>query len=160
MLIKPKYTDPHLNLGIAYLAMGQKDSAELQLRAAVALSPLNTEARNRLGNLYYEQGRVAEAQDQFQHSLESGESGVALKRLGEIYGRRGEAERAEGMLKRALLLDRFDSEAHFCLGAEYAKQGRTTDALRQYRTGFETDPQNPDALAAMKELEKQSSHVN
>ena len=160
MLSKPKYTHPHLNLGITYLEMGEKDLAELQLRVAVALSPLNTEARNQLGNLYYEQGQLAEAQDQFQHSLESGASGVALKHLGEIYGRRGEAEKAEEMLKRALLLDRFDSEVHFRLGAVYAQKGRTADALRQYRTGLETDPQNPEALAAVKELEKQSSHAN
>ena len=103
---------------------------------------------------------MAEAQDQFQHSLESGASGAALKHLEEIYWRRGEAEKAEEMLKRALLLDRFDSEAHFRLGAVYAQKGRTADALRQYRTGLESDPHNAEALAAVKELEKQSSHVN
>jgi len=64
------------------------------------------------------------------------------------------------MLKRALLLDRFDSEVHFRLGAVYAQKGRTADALRQYRAGLETDPQNPEALAAVKELEKQSSHAH
>ena len=64
------------------------------------------------------------------------------------------------MLKRALLLDWFDSEAHFGLGAVYAQKGRTADALRQYRTGLESDPHNAEALAAVKELEKRSSHVN
>ena len=159
MLIKPKYTDPHLNLGVTYAKMGQKDRAELQLRAAVALSPLNTEARNQLGNLYYEQGRMAEAEGQFQLSVASGATADALKHLGEIHGRRGELDKAEDALKRALALDRFDSEAHFRLGALYTQMGKPAEALQEYRAGLRTDPANAEALAAIKELEKQAAHV-
>jgi len=159
MLIKPRYTDPHLNLGITYVEMGQRDLAEMQLRAAVALSPLNPEARNQLGNLYYEQGRMAEAEGQFQRSIESGASVQALRRLGEIYWRRAEFDRAEEVSRRALVLDRFDSEAHFLLAALYAQKGKSADALREYRAGLQTDPANAQALAAIKELEKQVSHV-
>ena len=56
MELKPNLADPHLNLGDTYLKMGLRGPAELQLRAAVALSPLNTRARNRLGQLLFDDG--------------------------------------------------------------------------------------------------------
>ena len=40
------------NLGRLYQAMGRTAEAELQLRAAVALAPLNVRGANELGSLY------------------------------------------------------------------------------------------------------------
>ena len=58
MELKPNLAEPHLNLGDTYLKMGLRGPAELQLRAAVALSPLDTRARNKLGQLLFETGRL------------------------------------------------------------------------------------------------------
>ena len=59
--IDSKFTDAHLHLSETYLEMGMTESAERHLRAAVALSPLNIQGLNLLGELYLQRGDVARA---------------------------------------------------------------------------------------------------
>ena len=55
-----------------------------------------------------------------------------------------------------MAIDTYDSHAHFRLGALYGATGRAAEAARQYQAGLVTDPLNPEALAALKQLESQS----
>ncbi len=155
MLLKPNYTDPHLNLGVAYEDIGLREVAELQLRAAVALSPLNTRARNELGKLYFGAGRLPEAEEQFRRSIESEPNVVGYDGLGDICLRRGTRNQAQGAFERAVSLNRFDSHARFGLGMLYATTGQKTKAVREYQAGLQTDPNNPEALAALQKLKAQ-----
>jgi tetratricopeptide (TPR) repeat protein len=159
MHARPNYPDAHLNLGRTYVEMGMNSPAELQLRAAVALAPLHFEARNRLGQLYFDDGRLAEAEEQFRHSVESSPNLQALDYLGDIYARTGRHSQAERAFKRALTLDEFDSHAHFALGALYLNAGRKQEALREYQAGLRTDPANPKALAALQKLQSYEPKV-
>ncbi|HEV2177507.1 MAG TPA: tetratricopeptide repeat protein [Terriglobia bacterium] len=153
---KPNYTDPHLNLGSVLRQLGEEtgpnSGAELQLRAAVALSPLNAHARNELGQLYLNSGRLLDAAEQFQRSVESEPNPVAYDALGDIEMRRGETGKAKGSFSRALVLGPFDSHAHFALGAIDAAAGRAAQALDEYNQGLQTDPANSEALAAVRKL--------
>jgi len=126
--------------------------AELQLRAAVALSPLNVEARNKLGKIYSDSGRFVAAGEQFQKSVESQPNWTAYYGLGEIARRNGDNARAEQAYRQAAELNPVESPVHFALGAVYSATGRTAEAVREYQTGLATDPTNNEALAAMKEL--------
>lgn len=167
--LKPNYTDPHLNLGTLYfeasarpnavrpypgagLETGLLEPAELQLRAAVALSPLNTQARNQLGKLYLDAGRLAESEEQFRHSVESQPNLVAYDSLGDIYTRRGEYDKGLEAFRHAVSLEPTDSRAHFGLAALHASRGQNSSALREYQEGLKTDPANPKALAALRHL--------
>lgn len=152
MRLKPNYTGPHLNLGIAYEEMGEHEKAELQFRAAVALSPLDAEARNKLGKLYFDTGRLAEAEEQFRRSVESKPNWTAYSSLGDIYLRGENPTRAEQAFRQVLTLNPFDSHAHFSLGGIYAASGRRNEAIREYQAGFETDPANAQAHAALEKL--------
>ncbi len=152
MRLKPYYTDPHLNLGAVLLEMERKPEAELQLRAAVALSPLNFDAHNKLGKLYLDSGRLSDAEDHFARSRDSHPNWMAYYGLGEIYAHRGDAQRAENALHRALELNPVASEAHFALGALYSADGRTTDSIREYQEGLANEPMNAEALAALEKL--------
>jgi Flp pilus assembly protein TadD len=152
MHLQPNYTDPHLNLGEVLAAMGRKEEAKLQLRAAVALSPLNVSARNLLGKLYLDAGSFAEAEEQFRRSVQSKPTSDGYYGLGLLHVRRQEYGQAEEAFRQAAWLDRFDSRVRFRLGTIYKSSGRTAEALREFQAGLETDPSNPEALAALEEL--------
>jgi protein O-mannosyl-transferase len=160
MKIKPVYTDPHLNLGVTYRKMGLDQLAELQLRAAVALSPLNTRAHNELGELYVSEGKYSPAEQQFRSSVEATPNEPALDSLGEIYMRWHDSDKAERMFRQALLLNAYDSQAYFGLGAIDLDSGRNEMAMREYRSGLQTDPRNQAALAALERLKQDARPVH
>jgi Tfp pilus assembly protein PilF len=160
MLRKPNYTDPHLNLGVAYREMKLAEKAELQLRAAVALSPLNIYARNQLGKLYVESGRMAEAEEQFLNSVKSEPNVIGYDALGDIYLSWKDSARAADAFRRAASIDTFDSHARFSLGRLYLAEGRTAEALQEFRAGLESDPENPEARAMLEKLKPKGSDAN
>ena len=157
MKLKPNYTDPHLNLGVTYRQMNLGGPAETQLHAAVTLSPLNQRARNELGQLLLEEGRLAEAEEEFRASARSEPNIVAYDSLGGLELRRGDSQSAERDFRAALALDEFDSQAHFGLGRLYAARGRKVEALKQYQAGLGSDPTNVEARAAVRELRPSAS---
>ncbi len=150
--IDPRMTDAHLHLGEAYLGMEDRKLAELQFRDTVALSPLNVAGRNRLGELLLETGRVAEAAEHFQRSVESEPNAEGYDGLGDIMLKRGDSDGATRSYLRAVVVDPFDHRAHFRLGEIYARARRSADAVREYEAGFVTDPHNAEALAAVREF--------
>jgi tetratricopeptide (TPR) repeat protein len=154
---RPIYTDAHLNLGRVLAEQGMEGPAELQLRAAVALAPLSIQARNGLGRFYFDNGRFPEAEEQFMRSVASEPNSLAYDSLGDIYARRGRPEQSERAFKQAMALDDFDSRAHFGLAALYVTAGRNAEAVREYQAGLRTDPANPQALAALRQLRSHDS---
>ncbi len=154
--INSKFTDAHLHLAETYLEMGVTESAERHLRAAVALSPLNIQGRNQLGELYLQRGDVAGAEEQFTQSVTSRPNAAGYHGLGDISLSQGNREAAERDYQRALSLDPFDSHAHFQLATLYAAAHRTSDALREYKAGLLMNPTHSEAQAAVKRLQSQT----
>jgi Flp pilus assembly protein TadD len=115
----------------------------------VQLAPLSIQARNILGELLFNEGRLAEAEQEFQRSIEIDYSDVAFDRLGDINLRWGNGQQAERAYSKAASLNPFDSHAHFRLGELYQTNGRVTEAIREYEAGLETDPNNAEGLRAL-----------
>ena len=153
--VKPAYANGHLSLAIAYSEMGLAEQAEAEYRTAARLAPLSSEARRHLGKFLFDAGRLAEAEEQFLRAVEIDPKAESYDSLGDIYLRWGSHDRAEQAFARAARLDPFDSHAHFRLGALYARRGRAAEALREYEAGLQTDPANPGALAALRQLKSQ-----
>ena len=151
--LKPKYTDPHLNLGSTLQEL-EDPKAEVHLHAAVALSPLNWDARNKLGKVYFDSGRIPEAREHYTRSVENQPNAVGYLGLGEVEVRSGDPSRAERNFRRALEIDPVASAAHFGLGGIYAGAGRFSDAVREFQAGLALDPENADARAALKDLQE------
>jgi Flp pilus assembly protein TadD len=139
--------------------MGLTGPAELQLRAAVALSPMDTRAHNKLGQLLVAEGRPNEAEEQFRASLRSRPNALAYDFLGMFNIHRGAVAEAARDFRAALSLEGADSYAHFGLGDIYKAAGRKAEALREFQAGLVKDPANPQALAAVQELQRQSTRA-
>jgi Flp pilus assembly protein TadD len=158
MELKPTSPDPYLNLGRVYRVMGQLGPAEAELRKALAFSPLYYLIRNELGQVLVAEGRTAEAEEQFRASLDSEPNAIAYDFLGMLAIRRGATQAAEQSFRAALSLDESDSNAHFGLGYIYKAAGRKTEALSQYQAGLAGDPNNVQALVAVRQLEQQAGN--
>jgi Flp pilus assembly protein TadD len=156
---RPTYAEPHLNLAKAYRLMGLTGPAELEVRTALALSPLDPNVSNELGRLLLEEGRISEAEDQFRVSIRSWPNALAYDFLGEINIRRRAVGEAERDFRAALSLDESDSNAHFGLGFLFKAAGRKAEALSQYQAGLMKDPTNPQALAAVQKLRQEGART-
>jgi tetratricopeptide (TPR) repeat protein len=115
------------------------------------------DARNKLGKLYLESGRWAEAAEQYRASAASQPNWTAYYGIGEAARRRGDYQGAERAYLRAVELAPVESQPRFALGAVYVAAERNAEALREYQAGLANDPSNAEALAAVKKLRGEGS---
>jgi tetratricopeptide (TPR) repeat protein len=155
--LKPRYAAAHMALGDVYAEVEQIALAEAELRKSVELYPLNPESRNHLGALLMKQGRIREAEEQYLASVNSIPTYDGYDGLADIYFDRGERAKAEQAYRDAILDYPYDHHAHFRLGQIYAESGRAAEAIREYKAGLETDPNNAAAQAALRKLESGSA---
>jgi len=158
ILRKSNYTDPHLNLGSLDLDLEKYEAAEWQLRAAVALSPLIPNCRNKLGKLYRQEGRLAEAEREFSRSVAADPNFEGYDELGDVYLKKGRTAQAEQSFASAAAINPFDAPAHFGLAKVAASDGRREEALKEYAEGLETDPNNPEAKIAVQKLRSNATN--
>jgi Tfp pilus assembly protein PilF len=156
---KANYSDAHLHLGETYEKMGLPQEAEVQLRTAVALSPLNAAVHNALGNLYFDQKRYLEAEDQYWRSVQTQPNYWGYWGLGFISWAKGDRIQAERFFRSAEVAEPSKARTHYLLGSLYVELGRASDAARELRTALQIDPNNAEALAALKNLESQAPYA-
>lgn len=126
-------TETKVNLGLAYLRIGQIDQAIKTLENAVAVDSGNAAGWNNLSLAYLRAGRVAEARG-------AAEKALALKpgyapayvNLGNAQLRAGEAENAIASFGRALGADPNLADAYFGLAEAYAFLGDNKKAGDYY----------------------------
>ena len=150
--LRPRFAAPHIHLGGVYAAEGDNARAETELRQAVEIYPMSVQARNALGRFYFDAGNPTEAAVQYRASIESLPNEEAWDALGDIYLREGALGKAEDAWREALQLSTFDGHAHVSLGNVYFTSGREAEAEKEYRVVLLLDPNNADALRAMRKL--------
>jgi Tfp pilus assembly protein PilF len=156
--LRPRSFDPYLNLGRVYRVMGNLGLAEAELRKALALSPLDYRIRNELGQTLMSEGRPNEAEEQFRASNNSQPNALAYDFLGMLEIRSNAMQAAERDFQAALSLAESDSNAHFGLGYIYQAAGRKTEALSEFQAGLAADPNNAQALAALRQIQQQTGN--
>jgi tetratricopeptide (TPR) repeat protein len=157
ILRNPKEPQPHLYLAQLYEQTGQADYAEKEYLTAINLSPLSQHAHVGLGEFYFDQGRLQEAEKQFQESLLAARTLRGYWGLGLVYWREGRYAEAERAFQEAETLDPSSGRAHIMLGLLYTDTKRNREALQELQTGLKSEPKNPQALEALKKLQSQDS---
>jgi tetratricopeptide (TPR) repeat protein len=155
ILKNPNEPLPHLYLAQVYEQTGHADDAEKELLTAIKLSPLSQHAHAGLGEFYFDQGRLLEAEKQFLESLQAAKTLRGYWGLGLVYWREGRYAEAEHAFQEAEALVPSSARAHIMLGLLYTDTKRNREALRELQTGLKDEPNNPQALGALKKLRSQ-----
>ena len=134
------------------------DSETLWRRTAEA-HPLSIAAHNNLGRALAEQGRAAEAIEQFEAAIElKPDYAHARYNLGNLQMQQGDLEEAETQLRAALDAEPRLAQAWSDLGNCVLRQGRVDEAIEAYERALEIAPGFEDArhnLSVARAIEEQ-----
>ena len=156
LLKDPKEPQPHLYLGELYDQIGQTTYAEKEYRTAVMLSPLSVRAHVGLADYFFDHGRLPEAEKEYQESLRVAKTPRGYWGVGLVSWREGKYADAERAFQLAKALDPSSGRAHIMLGLLYSDTKRNREALEELQTGLKSEPNNQQALEAVKKLQSQA----
>jgi cytochrome c-type biogenesis protein CcmH/NrfG len=113
----------------------------LLLASSPVVASVESELAFHRGVVAYEQGQLAEAQEQFESVLaEDPEDAAAIHFLGLIADDQGRKDEAIGLFRRAIALAPGDADLQFDLGAALLEAGRNQEALETFEGVLERDP--------------------
>ena len=150
--LNPRDERPRMMLAEVLGEAGQVTNAVATLREATETIPDSGLAHYRLGRLYQNLQRDAEALPEFEEALRlspvTGVNGL-LATIGYLRLNAMNFDGAIETYKQAVSVDLNDLEAHKKLGDGYRKQGRLDEALAEFVVTLMIDPANADAYAAL-----------
>ena len=124
---------------------------------------------NNLGDLYREQGKLEEAEQQYLEALRINPNNAeAHYNLGLLYDKQGKLKEAEEQYLEALRINPNDADAHYNLGSLYDEQGKLEKAVKHFREfvrileerGLTEDPQLTELYRWVKEFLSKFSFLN
>ena len=128
------------------------DEEIAELEKFLSQEPDDFQARCRLGELYFNKGRLDEALTEVKKSVEMAEFlrtemdrslAMYYSNLGTIYGTKGMAEDASTQFKRALELNKYDVLALFNLGRLFSEKSEFMGAKEYFERLIEITPEDP-----------------
>jgi tetratricopeptide (TPR) repeat protein len=129
-------TDSKVNLGLAYLRVGNVDMAVKTLSSAVAADPNHCNGWNNLSIAYLRQGRVADARVAAERALAlNPDFSSAHVNLGNVELREGNGAGAVAAFEKAVALDAEQAEAYYGLAEAYnylGEEGKAGDYYVAY----------------------------
>ena len=126
--VNPRYAPLHLQRGLVYALLGERDKAEASLKQALALED-TPEIRSALAELYLSMGRLDEALAQYAKALEQAPKDLDLRvRYASALLLKGKAEEAARVLEEGHRIKPLNAEGWYTLGQAYLALGRTKEA--------------------------------
>jgi len=133
--LAPQLPGLHFELGEQLHASSnpaEKQEAEAEYKAALAVNPFDEESERRLGEIAAERGDQKEADQYYSQAIKlqpnDAEADIDLAKL---LISMNQPEKAEALLQRAIQLDPTSAVAHYRLCLLYRKAGRNADAQRE-----------------------------
>lgn len=144
--INPGYAKAENGLGIVYFFEGNFPLAEEKFQKAIQLNKRFAWAYSNLGAAQEVQGKVSEATNSFKKAIEIDKNlAPAWNSLGVIYAEKGNYKEAEKCFIQAVNLGTETEKARSLtnLGYLYDCQARIEDALKEYQSSIEINPDDP-----------------
>jgi arylsulfatase A-like enzyme/Tfp pilus assembly protein PilF len=134
LAIDPKFSDARVLRAGVFAARGEYGEAIKELQAAVAADPTKPMVRLDLAKVLAESGRTAEARREYDTILQQEpDYAPALTGAGVLEAQAGNLAKGAGLLERALEIDPAQHQARYNLGGVLERQGRTAEAVAEYR---------------------------
>jgi tetratricopeptide (TPR) repeat protein len=136
-----------LTLGVlTWRQCGMYADLETLWRITIARNPNSFLAHNNLGSVYFRNGRINEAIEQYQKALEIYPRYVmALNNLGNALFRAERMDEAIEQYQKALAIQPDDADAHDDLGNFLLEKGQVDEAIDQYQKALAIRPDDADA---------------
>ena len=123
-----------------YVQAGTWRSSFTLFSQALAVTERNAEAHNGLGNVFYREGRLAEAESQYREAIRFDPENPELSfNLGLALSQRGRLREAETCFRRALQQGPDRPMFHNSLGRVLQRLGNLAEASERYRRAIELD---------------------
>jgi predicted CXXCH cytochrome family protein len=117
------------------------ERAAAEFVAAQRLNADRPEARSTLGNFYARRGLTADAESEYKAALRlSPQYTPAAINLADLYRQLGRDHEGESVLRAAIASSHQDGGLHHALGLTLIRQKRPNDALNEFRTASELEP--------------------
>ncbi|WP_080663503.1 tetratricopeptide repeat protein [Bradyrhizobium elkanii] len=117
------------------------ERAAAEFIAAQRLNADRPEARSTLGNFFARRGLAADAESEYRAALRlSPHYAPAAINLADLYRQLGRDRDGESVLRTAITSSRQDAGLHHALGLSLTRQKRPDDALGEFRTASELEP--------------------
>lgn len=133
-------------LAALYNMKGLASEAIRYYTLGLRLEPGSVVARNDLGNILLNQGRIDEALSQYKEALNlDPRRADVLVNMGNAFKKQGKGAEAITLYSEAVRLEPDNATAHFNLGLVLVDQGRFDEAILHYTEVVRLDPDNAEA---------------
>jgi tetratricopeptide (TPR) repeat protein len=144
----------HNWLGLAYRRAGNLSGAERELRRALELGPDQAGPGANLGSLLIQQGRLEEAVEVLEKALGRDSSSLETRtNLIVALGRLGRLPAAQARFEEAGRLGQLHPPVLSAMAFALRTNGKVAEAVRLLRRSLEIDPEQPEALRLLREID-------
>ena len=158
---RPSLGSAHYDLGTAYAATAQLETARRSFETAISLSPEHAQAHNSLGVVLGRMGRHGDAAERFRKALAVQPNyPKAIANLASALERAGDAALAADTLERGALANPRDTGLVNRLGSLLARTGDLTRAGAWFKEALARSGEDPETLTNLALLEAQKGNLN
>jgi len=149
--LNPGDADAYNELGLLLAGQGKLDEAIALYRRGLESNPQNVLLHSNLGVALIGQGKFDEAVTEFRLVLQSRADSGAHKNLAVALTFNGRFDEATKHYTESIRLEPTNAHTHYLLGNALLAQGKTAEAIAEYRTALELNPHHQRAKTALEE---------
>ena len=140
LVVRPRSSAVHNNLGNALAAAGRREEAMAAYREAIALDPKNSAPHNNLGTILWSMARIQDAAEAYRKAIDlDPKNSAAHHNLGNSLAAAGRLDEAIAAYRRSIELNPKEGAlAQNCLGQTLLGQGHFTEARAAFQHSLET----------------------